>query len=232
MPLRLGGPPISQLRIGNTPVQRLYFGSTLVWSAGGIRADFNVPDQIGLGTEWTSHGGIAPYLASVSSGYARINIPDALLQLGLQEDRVRYNATQVAADDGYIEVKIATMGDGTWYFAAKSQAMRRLSNAAFSDGVGIDTSGSQLGICRRLAGVDTIMKACGTYQPGDVVRLVQAGNVHTMLKNGTDVGAWNDAGATAHSGLGYRSIGLMFSGGKDILGPRRFSPAFDYVEAA
>lgn len=223
---------ITQMRLAGSPVQQLRLGSALIWSAGAIRVDFNVPDQIGLGSEWTSHGGVSPYLASISSGYARINIPDALFQLDLHSDRVRYNATQVAADDGYVEVKIATMGDGTWYFAAKSQAMRRLSNAAFSDGVGIDTSGSQLSICRRLAGVDQIMKACGTYQPGDVVRLVQVGNVHTMLRNGTDVGAWNDSGGTAHAGAAYRSVGMMFSGGKDILGPRRFSPAFDYLEAA
>jgi hypothetical protein len=232
MALRLGsGSPVTQLRLGSTPVQQLRLGSTLIWSSGGIRLDFNIPDQIGLGADWTSYGGVSPYLASVSSGYARINVPDALFILDLHEDRVRYNAATVGADDGYVEVKIATMGDGTWYFPAKSQAMRRVSNGSFDDGVGISTAGSQLHIDRRVAGFDAGMVACGTYQPGDIVRLVQVGNVHTMLRNGTDVGVWNDSAATAAKDSGHRSIGMMFSGGKDILGPRRFSPAFDYIEA-
>ena len=235
MSLRIGGTPIVGLRLGSTPIQQLRLGSTIIWSASGagiIRVDFNQADQIGLGADWTSHGGVSPYLASISSGYARINIPDGLLFLGLQEDRVRYNATTLPGDDGHIRVKIASMGDGTGYFAARSQAFRRLSNAAFTHGVGIELSNSQLKIVRRVASVDTIMANCGTYQPGDEADLVQAGDVHTMLLNGTDVGAWNDSGHTASKGAGFLSIGLMFSGGKDGLGPRRFSPAFDYVEAA
>lgn len=233
--LRFGATPITQLRIGSTPITQLRLGGAVIWSASGagvIRVDFNQPDQIGLGTDWTDYGGVSPYLASISSGYARINIPDDLPFLGLQEDRVRYNAAQVAGDDGHIRVKIATMGDGTGFFAARSQAFRRLSNAAYSHGVGIELSNSQLSIVRRVGSVDTPMANCGTYQPGDEADLVQLGNVHTMLRNGNDVGAWNDSGATASKGSGFRSIGLMFSGGKDFFGPRRLSPAFDYVEAA
>ncbi|SKS04661.1 Uncharacterised protein [Mycobacteroides abscessus subsp. abscessus] len=88
---------------------------------------------------------------------------------------------------------------------------------------------STLRIVRR-AGVDTVVKTIGTFGAGDVIRHNFVGNVHTFRRNGSLLEEWNDENATAPKGTGNRSLIISVQGSKDLLGPRRFGPAIDYVE--
>ncbi|UYL88146.1 hydrolase [Gordonia phage Evaa] len=229
--IRTGSTPIIDIRRGATPLSQVRVGSTLVWSRSSVRDDFERDDSVGLGPNWTSHGPSAtPYLASVLNGYARMNVPDGLVNLSLQTNRQRFNAGVVAGDNGYIEARIANLGDAGW--SRISQLFGRLSNAAFTHGVGFQLSDGRLHIVRRVADTDTIMASGSGYAAGDVIRLAYAGNVYSLYRNGSYVFGWTDSGNSASVGSAFRSLGLVVSATKDTFGPRRYSPAFDYVEAA
>ena len=233
MPIRYAGHEITALKRGDVDISQVRHGSSLVWTKAPIFDGFNRDDSVGLGTDWTDHGPSGnPYLASVVNNYARINIPDNQVFVAFVEARARFNAAQTVSDDGYLEFRIATQGDGSGWSNYPTQVFRRLSNSAFTHGVGVQLDASTLRIVRRVGGGDTVMRNCGAFHAGDVCVLTQVGNVHTLFRNGTDVGAWNDNAGTASKGSGFRSVGVYFSGGKDAFGPRRFSPALDYIAAA
>jgi hypothetical protein len=231
MPIDLGATSISQIRLGATPLTEIRLGSTLVWSVATMFDNFNRADANTLGPNWINDYTSSVYVPGIAQNTARMNMPDGLIFVLGQSAWTRYTAATTPGDDGYLEVKMATIGSaydgGNWV----SQAYRRLSNGASSDGVGFHLYASTVSIVRRVAGVDTVMVACGSFLAGDVLRLQQTGNVHTCLVNGVVRNSWNDSGATAQKGAGFRSMGMRFDGGKDFLGPRQFSPAFDYILA-
>ncbi|QGH80046.1 hypothetical protein SEA_NHAGOS_35 [Gordonia phage NHagos] len=230
MSLRLGSTPITNVRLGSTDIKEIRRGSTLIWSRSNVRDDFNRADSTGLGASWTDHGpASSPYLASVLNNYARLNIPDGLISLSLQTSRWRYNAAQMPSDDGYVETRVASKGDAGW--DRITEVFGWLTNTSFDSGVGIRLDGSVPSIVRRVTGTETVMASGTTYAAGDVLRVRKNGTVYSLYRNGAFVTQWNDSGNTAVTGAGNRSLGVVLTGTKDTLGPRRFSAALDYVEA-
>lgn len=234
----LGGVSASALYLGSTPVQRMYLGSTLVWTANSMRDDFNRVNDDVLGANWSAENPgwpLAPaYTAGVVDGRCRLAIPDGLISLDMTTSRHRYTAATAASDDGYIEAKVATQGAGPalWLFPYVTQVFGRGSNTGFTSGVGFQLDGSVIRLIRRVSSVDVaVVYDCGAYSPGDVIRLTYVGRLFTLTKNGETVGVWNDSGAVTAKGASNRSLLIRVDGSKDLLGPRRFSPALDYVEA-
>lgn len=234
--LFFGTTPIVGLKAGTTDISHLYLGTTLVWSKTAVRDDFNRDDAVGLGAGWTDLGSASsPYLASIRSNTCRLNIPDGLIYVSDKVSCWRYNTAQHPGNDGYLEIRAASRGDDDDDF--KTKVFRRSANAstaiANSAGVGIQLAGYQVGIVRRVAGTDTVMFSGGSFESGDVLRLVQAGNLHSLYRNGIYLGEWNDSGATAGSGAGYRSMMVSVMGEKPtIFSGRKFSAALDYVECS
>lgn len=252
MPARRGGTPILDIRRGSTLINEIRRGSTVVWSrstvvgglvpvGGLVRDDFNRDNADTLGTNWTSHGPSTDWLLGIENNFARVKIPDG--QIGgvfaLRTSRVRYNFARLSGDTGYVECRMSTSGSSQSALSPIlngaisgfiSQLFGRLSNSAFTHGVGIHMVAGHVWIVRRVNNAETLMADGGTFQAGDVLRLSSSGNVHTLTRNGVQAAQWNDSAGTALSGSSYRSMGVRGDGGKDLLGPRRFSPAFDYVE--
>lgn len=233
MTLKRGALDISALRLGSTEITQLRLGSTLIWAKTNVRDDFNRADQIGLGPAWTDHGdATGDYRAAIAQGaYARINIPDVILDLGqdLKVSRWRYNAAVLPGDNGYVEVRVANAGDVTKANII-TQVFARMSNSAFTHGVGFQFDSGMCRIVRRVGGTDTVMDPGKPYATGDIIRMTFNGQVYSLYRNGSLIGGWTDTG-TASVGAGFRSLGVRFSGSKDVWGPRRYSAALDYVEA-
>ena len=236
------------IRRGSTLINSVRRGSTLVWSrstvsgglipAGGLfRDDFNRDDADTLGTAWTSHGPSTDKFIGIENGFARLKL--GIDQIGgffdLRTSRMRYNAAKLSVDDGYIEVRMATAGSSQTLLSMSltgyvAQAFNRLSDTAFTHGVGIHMVSGRCWIVSRFNNNETLRGDGGNFQAGDVLRLTSVGNLHTLTVNGAQRAQWNDGGGGAWKGTGYRSMGLRSDAGKDLLGPRRYSPAFDYVE--
>lgn len=168
------------------------------------------------------------YVIGEMDGAARMLIPDGLVGLNKQTSRFRHQ-TQVSGDDGYLQIRVANAGSANHV----TQVFRRGSNnGSYSNGVGIDLRNSSISIVRRAGGTDNLVAPnLGALTAGNVIRLKQTGNLHTLYRNGTKLGEWNDSTATAAKGGSYRSILMKMEGGKELLGPRRFSPSLDYVDA-
>lgn len=238
MPARRGSGLITDIRRGSTLINEVRRGSTLVWAraAAALRDDFNRDDSDTLGAAWANYGTSPDRFLGVENNYARVKIPDG--QIGgifaLVTSRMRYVSAVNPGDNGYVECRMSTIGSsfsvlsGTFGFV--SQIFGRLSNGAFTHGVGIEMVAGRCWIVRRVNNVETRMADGGNFQAGDVLRLTFTGNVHVLFVNGREVARWNDTTPTALSGASYRSLGIRGDGGKDLGGPRRFSPAFDYVE--
>ena len=243
MPARRGSTPVTDVRRGAAVVNEVRRGSTLVWSRSLLllRDDFNRVNADTLGTAWTSHGPSVDRFIGVENNYARVIIPDGLIGgfWALRTSRMRYNAAKLGVDNGYVECRMSTIGSSQTalsplvngaYAGFISQIFGRLSDSAFTHGVGLQMVAGHVWIVRRVSNVEVLMADGGTFQAGDVLRLSFSGNVHTLTRNGAQVTQWNDSAGSALSGAAYRSMGIRGDGGKDLLGPRRFSPAFDYVE--
>lgn len=235
MTIKLGSTTISALRMGSTEVTQVRLGSTLIWAKTSVRDDFNRPDQIGLGANWTDHGTATDdYRAAVAQNTARINVPDQPFNLGqdLKLSRWRYSASTVPGDNGYVEFRIGNAGAISADHI--TQVYGRLSNGAWTHGVGVQLDSGLLRIVRMVGGTETIMASSGgtsgNYSSGDIVRLTFNGQVFSLYRNGVLVAGWTDTG-TSSSGAGFRSLGVRFTGSKDLFGPRRYSASLDYVEA-
>lgn len=229
--LYIGSAPVQGLYIGATPVQQLYKGSTLVWSRSGVRDDFNRDD---LGATWTHYGPANDFVADIVNGMLRLDIPDGQVAVALKTDRIRFNAAKVSGTDYYLEFRVGTQGSGDSITGTKhrTQVFARVSDGAFTHGVGVELLNSKLAIVRRVANVETIMVPdCGAFAAGDIIGMRGVGNLHTLRRNGQFAGEWPDTAATAASGPGYKSIGARVDASKDLLGPRRFSPGIDWIEA-
>lgn len=162
-------------------------------------------------------------------GAAKLIIPDGLMSLNLTTGQFRY-PTQVAADDGYLEVEVAEGGGA----GVITQVFRRYSNSGGANGVGIDLRDSAASIVRRVANVSTLVKPnLGSFIAGDRLRLVQAGNTHSLFRNGLPMGApWVDALNSAASGAANRSVAMLMQAAQPLGGARIFSPALSCIEAA
>lgn len=208
-------------------------------SAGALTDPLNfVVDELGavVGTltcgQFTPTGGAGEgicYVIGVVGQAARMLIPDGLVSLTPQTSRLR-NPTQVVGDDGWLETQVAQIGDPTYI----TQAFRRYVNSGTgASGVGIDFRNSQLSIVRRVGGTDTLVAPnLGRFSSGDVQRLIQAGDVHTLYNNGELLGSWNDSTHTAATGSGNRSVAMVMQGAKEFQGTRRFSPSLASIQAA
>lgn len=230
-----GGVEYTQIRRGGVPVWEAPTAEpppgepTLVI----LRDTFNRADSDDVGSNWT-HNDFDTYKAGIFSKSTRLAIPDgSVFGLDLRIDRLRYNAGTLPNDDCYLKFGVASQGSSgsSKSSAYRTQVYYRLSNTGFSHGVGVQLDSSTLRIVRRVSGTTTTMvNNCGAFTAGDQISMDATGNVHTLFRNGTDVGVWNDNGATASKGSGFRSMGYRVDGAKEFLGSRRFSPRLDFVE--
>lgn len=227
MALYYGGHQITGVYLGATPITAIYRGSTLVWSPGGIHADFSTyPDgSLDLSGVWTNDGG-SGYDIGVENGLARVLMPDNIPLISSFTRRARYTAAQHAAD-GYVEIVIGNPGSGN----LSTDIFRRATNTSTSSaGVGIRLRASGLYIVRRVSSTDTEVVPCGSFQGGGRARLTQNGNLHTMHYNGQFVGEWNDTAGTALNTASERTLTVVERGYKDVFGPRRFSPSLASID--
>jgi hypothetical protein len=236
MPVTRGGDiRITAIKRGATALTSIKRGTVTVWQASLLRDDFNEDRGIGLGSNWFDHGtALTPHLISVNNeSYARINLPDGVGVITGKTSRMRYLGGISTTDDGYVEVRVATRGD--WENDFETIAYSHLSDGAFTHGVGISLRASSIRIVSMVAGGVRVDRAsAGSFQPGDVIRLVHSngGNVHQIYKNGILKATWNDSTNIASRGAGFRSYGIQMYGRKDsIFTPRRYSPGLDYIEA-
>lgn len=234
MPIIRGSTQITDIRRGTTLINEVRRGQTLIWTRVVRRDDFDRADSTTLGSNWTDEGSSTDHKIGISSGTARLQIPDGLVGgfWAARTSRMRYNVSVSSADDGYIEAKMASKGDPFTPIALGgfiSQLFGRVTNSAFTSGIGFSCIAGHVWITKRISSIDNIAADGGTFQPGDKIRLTYVGNLHTLFVNGAQRAQWNDSGGTVPKGASYRSMGLRCDGGKDLLGPRRFSPAFDYV---
>lgn len=225
----LGSTTLASIRLGATALTVVRIGSTLVYSSTPLRDDFNRDEIPILGFPWINETPTAVYHAGIEGNACRLVLPDGLNSQARVDSWFRHN-TQSTSDDGDLEIRVAYNGSLDY----TTQVFRRYSNdGSRSSGVGINLSQSRAGIVRRVAGGDTIVAAGGLFGGGSVLRLNQTGNVHTLYRGGAKdpVAVWNDTGATAAKGGTTRSIGLHVQAAKEVLGPRRFSPSLDYIQA-
>lgn len=238
MGLYHGSTPITGLYRGSTPITALYRGSVKIWSRNRIFDNFSGANMDLEDTgRWVDLGPSTDYKAAIVDGVMRLGLPDGLLAATNRFSRARFTSVQHPSDDGYIECRAATKGNGSPPFGGASATTivyRRSNNTGtgHTHGVGIGMRESKLFIALRASSIDAEMVQCGSFGAGDIFRLKQIENVHTMFRNGQIVGVWPDTNNLAAKGLNYRSMVVRVDASKDLLGPRRFSPALDYVECS
>jgi hypothetical protein len=235
MPIRRGATLITDIRRGSTAINEVRRGSVLVWARASNRDNFDRDDADTLGANWDDMGPDHDWVLGVSSGKARVQIPDHGLiggSVDFRTSQMQWNDGVNSGDDGFVEVVFATRGSDfsiTQTSDFKSQVFGRMSNEAWTHGVGIQARAGVAALVKRVSSVDSLVTDEFLWQPGQPLRHTFIGNLHSLFIAGVRVAQWNDSGATAAKGSGYRSLGIRGDGGKDFLGPRRFSPAFDYV---
>ena len=171
------------------------------------------------------------YPIGVAGAMVRVLIPDGLVALPVQTAWAR-NLAEVAGDDGWLEVEVATRGSG----GLVTQVFRRYDNSGnAASGVGLDLRSSMVSliVLAPVGGLGSgdlnVAPGLGSFAAGDRLRLVQTGNVHTVFKNGVQLGQWVDTYYVAAVGSGNRSIGMMMQACQDFLGPAHYSPSLHYV---
>ncbi|AXN53313.1 hypothetical protein PBI_THONKO_41 [Mycobacterium phage Thonko] len=181
--------------------------------------------------EWQPNegtGGEMNFVIGVQDAAARMFIPDGLVGIGKQTSRFRHPA-QTVGDDGWLEVQIDQIGSPGY----ATQVFRRWANAGGASGVGMDFRDGVASIVRRVGGTDTIIRpGLAAIASGDVFRLHQEGNLHTLIRNGKPVGEWPDDAATAAKGAANRSVAMVMQGARELMGVRRYSPSLNYLDAA
>ncbi|URC18147.1 hypothetical protein SEA_ZENTENO07_46 [Mycobacterium phage Zenteno07] len=183
---------------------------------------------------YTGVGGIGEgicFVIGVIGNAARMIIPDGLMSLNKQTSRLRH-AVPLLSDDGFLETEVAELGSP----GMATQLFRRYANdGSGARGVGLHLEDSVVSLVRRVGGVDTIVTpgGLGAFGPASRLRLVQAGNTHTVLRDGEPLGQpWIDGTGTAATGALNRSVAMTMRGAKELFGTRKFSPSLSYVEAA
>lgn len=241
---RIGSTTVTARYLGSQPVKSRYLGSTLIWTSTRVRDSFDDKDldgePINIDLDDTGRyvdlGSSTDYKIAVHDGVCRLDLPDGLIVQAMRSSKARH-VTQHPSDDGYIECRPATKGNGTPpIFSGATyvtELFRRCNNtgSTHTTGVGMRLRESQLFIVgRNNTGFTLEKQACGSFAANDIIRLKSVGNIHTMYRNGTIVGVWDDSTVTAPGGASNRSVMVRCDASKDLLGPRRFSPALDYIE--
>lgn len=159
----------------------------------------------------------------------RMLIPDGLMSLAKQTQRVRFGDGTSAGDDGFLETVVSSVGD----IGYVTEVFRRYSNdGSGANGVGIKFTSSVASIVALVSGTVGQVSPGVAYSPGDTFHLDQTGNVHTLVQNGLtdEAQVWTDIAGSAAKGANYRSLGLIMEGAKELLGSRLFSPSLDSVQ--
>lgn len=233
--------PLTAAPIGRVGVSRFMLGNRTVWNAVQVYDDFNHPDGPLTDYGWVSYGPSQRHLASVEDGVCRMDVPDGVIEEILapqweQTSYMRYDKATSPYEDGYVETKIAAKGDSVPSLLGESayatHVYGRVINTGISDGVGLWLAASQVGIIVKKNLLESIVARFGAYSSGDVLRLEWDDNRYTVLRNGRAIGTWVDTQRRVETGVTHRSLALRMHGAKELLGlgPRRFSPALDYVE--
>lgn len=235
-----GETQITAVYHGADEINQIWHGSNLVYARFVIRDDFDRDDMEDLSADgtWTDLGPSTDRLLGITDGAARLQTPDGLIGslFAMRTSRMRYGLDSAPGDDGYIEARMSTRGDP---FTALSGSTGYRSdlfgrcNDSFTHGVGMRFVAGVVRLVRRVSGTEAFVGDHDgevVFQPGDTMRKTHVGNMHRLFLNGVQRAEWNDSGATAQKGASYRHMVIRADGGKDFLGPRRFSPAFDYVE--
>lgn len=227
--------PVPGIKWGSIDIREIRLGSILVYARTVVRDDFDDSSVApGLGPNWADHGpAVAPYQATViNDSYARIDLPDhGVISPGIamQTSRYRYSAALIPTDDGYFETQLGHMG--SWRSTYRTRIYMRLSNNAFSDGVGLSIASTGEVYVSRLIGNAESTTLIGHAKSGDVLRFISSNRTFTVLKNGRWFGSWTDTNTTA-LGIGFRSVGISWMASKDgPIGARQVSPSLNYIEA-
>lgn len=214
-------------------------GSVPVWTRNVTGDDFDREDATTLGDDWTDLGTSTDFKLGITNGMVRVQIPEGLIGgfFDLRTSSARYNQGVGLADDGYVEVRAGSRGDGfsptsLSGFGSAVYGRGNNSGSTFSNGVGINFQAGTCSIVTVVSGAWASRAEGGTFQAGDRLRLTFIGNVHTLYVNGTQRAQWTDSGNVVLKGASYRSLIIRSMGGKDLLGPRRFGPMFDAVTMA
>lgn len=227
----LGSAAITGIYRGATPIQNVYRGSVPIWSASSIRDDFARADADTLGDDWDDEGTSDDYFVGITDETAKIQIPDGLIG-GSWDYRIsmqRYNVDTLDGDDGFVEARAASKGDGPSGASSSgynTDVMGRVTDDDFDRGVGFRLRGGQCYLASRSGDDTDALASGGTFQAGDVIRATFIGTTGRLYVNGEQVAVDT---IPAASGAGYRSLGIRLEGAKDFFGPRRFSPTLDYV---
>lgn len=166
------------------------------------------------------------YVIGMINQRAQMLIPPGLLSLDTRTSRFRW-PTPLTNDDGFVEVRLADAGNGP---GMVTEIFRRYSDSGYHQGTGMYFVDGAVSIVHRASDADAVVSpGLSSARGGDRFRLVQLGDVHTLFKNGHNIGT---ATGIAAPGAGSRSVGMLMQGGKELLGPVQHSAALDYLEAA
>lgn len=251
MPGRLGTRNITAIRYGNRNIKQMRRGNKLLWSGSLVRDDFKRADAPTLGPDWALHdpndwlGQPQPYHAGVVNKMCRVSIPDGTAAYPLVTGRARLTKATATKDDGYVEVRAATIGSPITISSLTAgyitQVFGRLSNGAFTDGVGLQLNNGNVSIVKRVGSADVLVKpdgsappdwweqlfpnnsgysdtGWGTFQAGQIIRLAFRGPIYELWVGGVYRGQWDSTGSNAKVGSGYRSLGVRVDAAIDLLG--------------
>ena len=236
MTLYRGTAPIIAVYRGATPITAIYRGTVPLWSPDTAGDDFNgAAGPLALPT-WADINA-SVYKLGIEDGRARVLIPDGLLGgfWDFNTSTFRYALSVNPGNNGYVEARLATQGDSSSITSLSgyvTDVWNRGNNlgSTHTHGVGFRAIGGQVQLCSVIGSVVAARDDPVPFQSGAICRVSSVGNIHTQLLNGKAVGEWNDSGGLAQQGTNYRSLIITGQGAKDFLGPRRFSPALDYVK--
>lgn len=227
---------IKQIMVGNKPIREVRVGTELVWAYNLMGDDFDRDDvDNSLGSNWTNIGPSGDRRLSIENNSVRVYMPDGLIG-GFWDARLsmsRWNASTASDDDGYVEVRPVTKGDNASWMAGGgfNSAVLGRCNASgpLTHGVGINLYAGMCFIETVVNGNGSLVAGGGAFQPGNLIRLTYTGRTFVLTVNGHTRATYTDTNMYTGLGPSYRSLVIAASAGKDLLGPRRFSPGLDNV---
>lgn len=227
---------VKQIMVGNKPIREVRVGTDQIWSYNLMGDDFDRDDEDNsLGSNWTNIGPSTDRKLSIENNSVRVYMPDGLIG-GFWDARLsmsRWNASTATDDDGYVEVRPVTKGDNASFWAGggfNSAVLGRCNaSGSLTHGVGINLFAGQCWIMYVVGGTGTFAVSGGTFQAGNLIRLTYTGRTMVLTVNGHQRATWTDTNMVTGLGPSYRSMVIAASAGKDLLGPRRFSPGLDNV---
>ncbi len=226
MTVRSQGHTITAIRSQGHSISRVRYQGRDVWTASQLVDLFDRPDGP-LGPDWVLENKTVSFIElGISSGAVRFNMPDGMIALTTHEATHRFIGGLSASADGILETQIAHKGS----YDHSTRVWRRYANSGGGSGVGFDFRDSTAYITKRVGGQNSLVLNLGAFAVGDVFLQRQVGSLISAWRNGEFVG--EAPVPDVPTGSSNRSIGLRQEGSKDILGPRRFSPALNYIRAS